>query len=81
MSTFKAKHFHLIEDMDIAALTFAAIERIEEFAVNVKAVVRLWIRRHNDRRLLAMMNERMLNDIGLSNHEVQAEVAKYFWQQ
>jgi uncharacterized protein YjiS (DUF1127 family) len=67
--------------MDIAALTFAAIERIEEFAVNVKAVVRLWIRRHNDRRLLAMMNERMLNDIGLSNHEVQAEVAKYFWQQ
>jgi uncharacterized protein YjiS (DUF1127 family) len=73
MSTLKAKHFHLIEDMDIAALTFAA--------VNVKAVVRLWIRRHNDRRLLAMMNERMLNDIGLSNHEVQAEVAKYFWQQ
>jgi uncharacterized protein YjiS (DUF1127 family) len=64
MSTLKAKHFHLIEDMDIAALTFAA-----------------WIRRHNDRRLLAMMNERMLNDIGLSNHEVQAEVAKYFWQQ
>jgi hypothetical protein len=24
MSTLKAKHFHLIEDMDIAALTFAA---------------------------------------------------------
>ena len=81
MTTLKAKHFHLIEDMDIAALTFAAVERIEAFAAKVKGVLRLWIRRHNDRRLLAMMNERMLNDIGLSNHEVQAEVAKYFWQQ
>lgn len=80
MSTLKAKHFHLIEDMDIAALTFAAIERIEELALKVKQVVRLWIRRSNDRRLLAMMNQRMLNDIGLSNHEVEVEVAKYFWQ-
>lgn len=80
MSTLKAKHFHLIEDMDIAALTFAAVERVEAFAGDIKAVVRTWIRRSNDRRLLAMMNERMLNDIGLSNHEVRAEVAKYFWQ-
>lgn len=81
MSTLKAKHFHLIEDMDIAAMTFAAVERVEAFGANVKAVVRTWIRRSNDRRLLAMMNDRMLNDIGLSNHEVKAEVAKYFWQQ
>jgi len=81
MSTLKAKHFHLIEDMDIAALTLAAIERVEEFAVTVRDVVRAWIRRSNDRRLLAMMNQRMLDDIGLSSHEVRAEVAKYFWQQ
>ncbi len=80
MSTIKAKHFHLIEDMDIAALTFAAVERVEAFASDIKVGVRTWVRRSNDRRLLAMMNERMLNDIGLSNHEVRAEVAKYFWQ-
>ena len=81
MSTLKAKHFHLIEDMDIAALTFAAIERVEAFGTNVKTIVRTWIRRSNDRRLLAMMNQRMLEDIGLSHHEVRAEVGKYFWQQ
>ncbi len=81
MSTLKAKNFHLIEDMDIAVLTFAAIERVEGFAVKVKDVVRTWIRRSNDRRLLAMMNGRMLDDIGLSNHEVRSEVEKYFWQQ
>ena len=80
MSTLKAKHFHLIEDMDIAALTFAAVERVEAFGASVKEIVRSWIRRSNDRRLLAMMNDRMLDDIGLSNHEVRAEVAKYFWQ-
>ncbi len=80
MSTQKVKHFHLIEDMDIAAMTFAAIERIEAFVVNVNAVVKTWIRRSNDRRLLAMMSERMLNDIGLSSYDVRAEVAKYFWQ-
>ena len=81
MSTLKAKQFHFIDDMDIAALTFAAIERVESFADSVKGIVKTWVRRSNDRRLLAMMNERMLNDIGLSNHEVKAEVAKYFWQQ
>ncbi len=80
MSTMKAKHFHLIEDMDIAALTFAAVERVEAFAGSVTAVVRTWIRRSNDRRQLAMMNDRMLNDIGLSSHQVRDEVAKYFWQ-
>ncbi|MDH3760736.1 MAG: DUF1127 domain-containing protein [Gammaproteobacteria bacterium] len=80
MNTMKAKHFHLIEDMDIAALTFAAIERVEAFASDIKAVVKTWARRSNDRRQLAMMNERMLEDIGLTSHEVRAEVAKYFWQ-
>ncbi len=80
MSTLKAKHFHLIEDMDIAALAFAAVERVEAFGAGAKEIVRTWIRRSNDRRLLAMMNERMLDDIGLSNHEIRTEVAKYFWQ-
>ncbi|GEM_PF-683447 len=80
MSTIKAKHFHLIEDMDIAALTYKAIEHVEAFVTGTRDILRTWIRRSNDRRLLAMMDDRMLNDIGLSNHEVRSEVAKYFWQ-
>ncbi len=81
MSTLKAKQFHLIEDMDIAALTLAAVERVEAVAVKVQTVVGTWIRRSNERRLLAMMNEHLLNDIGLSHYDVQKEAAKFFWQQ
>jgi uncharacterized protein YjiS (DUF1127 family) len=81
MSTLKAKQFHLIEDMDIAVLTFAVVERIEDFSVSVGKTVRTWVRRANDRRMLAQMSDRMLNDIGLTRHEINKEVAKKFWQQ
>ena len=80
MSTLKAKNFHLIDDMDVSALTLAAIERIESFAVKVKLVVRTWIHRSNERRALAMMNQHMLDDIGLTAFDVSRETAKYFWQ-
>ena len=80
MSTLKAKHFHLVEDLDIAALTFAAIERIEGFAASVSGGIKLWVRRSNERRLLGQMNQRMLNDIGLTVADVEKEAAKFFWQ-
>ena len=80
MSTLKAKQFHLIEDMDIAALTFAAVERTEAFVKSISSTVRTWARRSNDRRMLAMMNHRMLQDIGLTQIEVEREVGKFFWQ-
>ncbi len=80
MSTLKAKHFHLIEDMDIAALTFAAVERIEAFAVKVSTTIRLWARRSHDRRVLAHMSEHLLNDIGLCRADIDRETAKFFWQ-
>ena len=80
MSTLKAKHFHLIEDLDIAALTFAAVERVEGFAVKVNKQVRLWLRRSNERHLLAQMNDHILEDIGLTRADVKIETAKYFWQ-
>jgi len=80
MSTLKAKHFHLVEDLDIAALTFAAIERIEGFAASVSGAIKLWVRRSNERRLLGQMNQRMLNDIGLTVADVEKEAAKFFWQ-
>jgi len=81
MSTLKVKHFHLIEDLDIAALTFAAIERIEGFAAKITQGVALWVRRSQERRLLSQMSLRMLEDIGLTVAEVDKETAKFFWQQ
>ena len=80
MSTMKAKHFHLVEDLDIAALTFAAVERIEGFAATVQRGIALWVRRSHERRLLSQMNQRMLDDIGLSVADVEKEAAKFFWQ-
>jgi len=81
MSTLKAKQFHLIDDMDIAAKTFAVIERVERFSTKAVNIARTWVRRSNDRRMLDRMNDHMLNDIGLTRFEVNLEVDKYFWQQ
>ena len=80
MSTIKAKQFHFFEDMDIAALALAAVERVELFTNQVTIVARTWLRRSNDRRQLALMNEHMLNDIGLTRIDLENEVDKYFWQ-
>ncbi len=80
MTTSRAKHFNFIEDMDIAALVFAAVERVEGFAANLGGTLRLWVRRSNERRLLAQMNAHLLDDIGLTPGDVDLEVAKYFWQ-
>jgi uncharacterized protein YjiS (DUF1127 family) len=80
MSTLRAKHFHLIEDLDIAAAAFAAIERIEAIATHATGTVNTWFRRSHDRRMLAMMNQRLLDDIGLNPGDVARESAKFFWQ-
>ena len=80
MNTLRVKNFSLIEDLDIAALTFAAIERIEGFAATVSGGIKVWVRRSSERRLLGQMSHRMLDDIGLTNSDVDKEVAKYFWQ-
>jgi uncharacterized protein YjiS (DUF1127 family) len=80
MNTLKVKHFSLIEDLDIAALTFAAIERIEGSAATVTGVIKLWVRRSAERRLLGQMSHYMLDDIGLTVAEVDKEASKFFWQ-
>jgi uncharacterized protein YjiS (DUF1127 family) len=76
----KVRNFSLLEDMDVAALTFAAIERIEGLAATVIGGIMLWVRRSNERRLLGQMSHRMLDDIGLTVAEVDKEAAKFFWQ-
>ena len=80
MSTIRARYFHLIDDMDIAAIALAAVNGVENFVANAGHVMQTWIRRSNERRALAMMNQHMLDDIGLTSHDIQKEVAKYFWQ-
>jgi len=80
MSTLKAKQFHFVDDMDIAATTLAAVDRVEGFSAKVGDVVRTWIRRSNDRRMLAQMNDHLLNDIGLNRFDAGLETGKYFWQ-
>jgi uncharacterized protein YjiS (DUF1127 family) len=81
MSTLKAKHFHLIDDLDIAATTFAMIERVEGFSTKAVNIARTWVRRSNDRRMLVRMNDHMLSDIGLTRFDVNVEADKHFWQQ
>jgi uncharacterized protein YjiS (DUF1127 family) len=80
MSTLKAKQFHFIDDIDIAASTLTVIGRIEEFVIRTGNVARTWVRRSNERRALAQMNEHMLNDIGLTRFDVSQETGKHFWQ-
>jgi uncharacterized protein YjiS (DUF1127 family) len=80
MSTLRAKQFHLIDDMDISAKTFAVIERVDGFLTGTANVIRTWVRRSNDRRMLAQMNEHLLTDIGLTRFDVSLETDKYFWQ-
>ena len=81
MSTLKAKHFHLIDDLDIAATTLAMIERVEGFSTKAVDIVRTWVRRSNDRRMLVRMSDHVLGDIGLTRFDVNVEANKYFWQQ
>lgn len=76
----KAKQFHLIDDMDISALTLAAIERVEAFGVAVVKLAQTWMRRSQERRMLLQMGPHMLDDIGLTPGDVADEAAKFFWQ-
>ena len=40
----------------------------------------LWAERRRQRRRLAMLDDRMLKDIGLSRADIWLEVEKPFWQ-
>jgi uncharacterized protein YjiS (DUF1127 family) len=80
MSTLKAKQFHFVDDMDIAATTLAVIGRVEGFGTRAVNLVRTWVRRSNERYMLGQMNEHMLNDVGLTRFDVNLETEKFFWQ-
>ena len=80
MSTLKAKHFHLVDDMAVAAKILDIVETIEVFVAKVANLGQTWARRAAERRALAVLSDRLLDDIGLTRAEIDREVAKYFWQ-
>lgn len=49
-------------------------------ARGVRGTLRAWWRRMNERRELAAMGERELQDIGITRAEAGHEIRKWFWQ-
>lgn len=78
MTTMKSHH--IIDDLAISEGLYGLVRRIEEAANKVSKTLKVWAARSNDRRQLAMMNDRMLADIGLTHTDIAVEVNKYFWQ-
>lgn len=80
MSNFHARHFHFIDEMDIAALVLAAVGRIERLAGRLAGALSDYRNRSRERRALAALGEHLLDDIGLTRAQVAREAAKHFWQ-
>lgn len=74
------KMHHIADDLHIAEGTYSLVRRIEDAINEVSKTLNVWAARSRDRRQLASLSDRMLNDIGLSRAEVAAETEKYFWQ-
>lgn len=53
---------------------------LAELFLAAGSTLAVWHRRHRDRRHLANLQCQMLRDIGLSFSDVEAEIAKPFWQ-
>lgn len=47
----------------------------------LKLTILVWLTRHSTRQHLHELEHHLLDDVGLSLAEKNAEVAKYFWQQ
>ncbi len=71
---------HIVDDLGISEGLYGLVRRIEEASAKVSATFKIWAARSNDRRQLAQMNDRLLEDIGLTRSEVAPEINKYFWQ-
>ncbi len=75
------QNFRLFEDVAISSAAYRAVDRIEGLYAIIAETLATWSMRSRNRQLLAQMDDRLLEDIGLSHSDVQAETAKYFWQQ
>jgi uncharacterized protein YjiS (DUF1127 family) len=54
--------------------------RTATYGLVIANVLRGWIERARSRRVLATLDDRMLNDIGLSRGEIDLETRKPFWR-
>ena len=46
----------------------------------IASAVRAWMDRHRQRRALNLLDDKMLEDIGLTRLDVEHEIRKPFWQ-
>ncbi len=74
------QNFRLIEDIAIASAAYRAVDRVETLFNTASLALRTWSERSRNRKLLSQMDDRMLEDIGLTRADVIAESDKYFWQ-
>lgn len=75
------KMHHIVDDLAISEGVYGLVNRIENAAVSVSNILRAWMARSRDRRQLASLNDRMLEDIGLNRIDIAVETGKFFWQQ
>ena len=80
MNTAATKHFHVVDDLDIAAMTFAIVDRIEGLGVKINRNIRACAERMKTRRALAKLNDHLLADIGLTRAGIETEICKPVWQ-
>ncbi len=74
------KQHHIVDDLAISEGLYSLVRHVEDAANQVTKTLKTWAERSRDRRQLAMMNDRMLADIGLSRTDIAVEVSKFFWQ-
>lgn len=74
------KMHHIVDDLAISEGAYSLVSRIENMLAEVSNTLNVWAARSRDRRQLASLSNRMLDDIGLSRAQVSAETDKFFWQ-
>ncbi len=70
------------DNIEVSAKTYNFVSKIEDAFVMVRKTLGVWIKRHNDRKVLYRLSQdqHMLDDIGLSYFDIQREMNKPFWK-
>jgi uncharacterized protein YjiS (DUF1127 family) len=72
---------HSCDELPGARPRQAALEALGDAAHWVMATLREWRRRISEREQLAMLDDRMLRDIGLTRGDAEFLINKPFWRQ
>lgn len=78
MTTLRLHKF--VDDIDVSSAVYGIVQHLEASAVKVLNTLSIWGARSRERQQLSELNDRMLEDIGLTRAQVTVEVGKYFWQ-